>query len=149
MPDDAEEDPGKRPILPRLTGEARRRALAEPGPSWSEWFYRSFARTWIVLGFFILDVFIIATWGAPLNLLVMVSALVLAIYGEFLLYEYLWYQPRERRHHRPRTPGPFRPTWLRPVEYGRWSADAALIRAGKLPATIDTPEVGPDPREFL
>ena len=147
MADDEEDDPGRVPLLPRLTGEARRQAIADPGLSWSDWFYRSFARAWMVLLFLILDVFVISAFGAPLDIPAMIVGLVLATYGEYLLYQYLWHTPSTRRHHRGREA--FRPTWFRPVEFGRWTAEAALVKAGKLPAYGPDEPVGPDPREFL
>lgn len=147
MADDEEEDPTKVPLFPKLSGEARRRALEEPGPSWSEWFYRSFARAWIVLLYLILDVFLISEFGAPLDVPALIASLPLATYGEYLLYQYLWHTPGTRRHHRG--PEGFRPTWLRPVEYGRWTAEAALVKAGQLPAYEPDQPAGPDPREFL
>lgn len=132
-------------LFPRPTEEERRRALADPGPSWSEWFYWSFLKTWVVLGFLIGDVFVIATWGEPLNLAGMIPSLVLATYAEILGYQYLWYRPRmpSRSHRRVE----FRRTWLRPVPYGRWTPEAARVKQG-LPA-LDVVEAGPDPREFL
>jgi hypothetical protein len=42
--------------------------------------------------------------------------------------------------------GKFRPTWYRPVEYGRWTPEADLVRSGI--GIYDRPE-GPDPKEFL
>lgn len=144
-----DDDPGRVPLLPKLTGEARREALADPGPTWSEWFFRSFARTWVVLGFLIGDVFLIATFAAPLDVPALVAGVGLAFYGEFLLYQYLWYTPSTRYHHR--TAGVFARSWVHPVAYGRWTEEAALIRAGQLPvyAEIEGHETGPDPREFL
>src|SRR5579862_97053 len=127
--DDEEESSGRLRLFPKLTGEARREALADPGASWSEWFYRSFARAWIVLLYLVLDVFLISTFGVPLDVPALIGALVLATYGEYFLYQYLWHTPSTRRHHRTRDA--FRPTWMHPVEYGRWTAEAALAKAGK------------------
>lgn len=144
-----DDDPGRVPLFPKLGGEARREALAHPGLSWSEWFYRSFVRTWAVLGFLIGDVFIGAYFGAPLNVPGLVVGLALALYGEWLLYQYLWHTPPLRHHHRPSTASSR--SWVFPVRYGRWTEEAALVRAGKLPvyAEIEDEQSGPDPREFL
>lgn len=132
-------------LFPRPTEEDRRQALADPGPSWSQWFYWSFLKTWVVLGFLIGDVFVVATWGAPLNLAGMIPSLALAIYAEILGYQYLWYRPSLPSRSLARAE--FRRTWLRPVPYGRWTPEAARVKRG-LPA-LDVVHAGPDPREFL
>lgn len=147
MASDDEDDPGHVPLVPRLTGEARRQALADPGLSWSDWFYRSFARAWIVLLFLVLDVFVISTFGAPLDVPALIAGLALAIYGEWLLYQYLWHSPGTLRHHRGREG--FQRGWLHPVEFGRWTPEASLAKTGKLPAYRPDEPSGPDPREFL
>lgn len=147
MADDDEEGPGHISLFPKLKGEARREALSDPGPTWSEWFYRSFVRAWMILLYLVFDVFLITAFGTPLDLPALVFSLALGTYGQFLLYQYLWHTPSTRRHHRAREA--FRPTWLHPVEYGRWTEEAVLVRAGRLPAYDPDEPAGPDPREFL
>ena len=67
-----------------------------------------------------------------------------AIYLELLLYRFLWYRPDPEEGYRATA---FRPTWLRPVRYGRWTPEAFRAREGKDP--FGDVAVGPDPREFL
>lgn len=149
MAGDEDDDPGHVPLFPKLRGEARRKALADPGPSWTEWFYRSFARTWIVLGFFIGDLFVAALFSVPLDIPALIVGLALAVYAEWLLYQYLWHTPGTRYHHR--SDEAFTRSWVYPVRYGRWTEEAALVRAGRLPvyAELEDEQTGPDPREFL
>lgn len=132
--------------LPRLDGEERERAIADPGASWREWFFFSFARVWTLLAFFILDVFIFATFAVPLIAWALVASLALAVYAEFLLYEFLWYRPPlEKLSEWKRE---FRPSWHRPVRFGRWTVEAARVRAGG-PLLPPGEEPHPDPNEFL
>ncbi len=123
--------------------EEKRRALGEPGPTWREWWFQSGSKWYVGLGFLILDVWLLSAafeaGAATLGFL----ALLPALYAEFLLYRFLYYQP-------PVGPsaseGRFRRTWTRPVEYGRWTREAAIEKAG---GTVPRAEGGPDPREFL
>lgn len=108
---------------------AKREALENPGPSWREWFLFSGAKTWVLLGFLIVDSWILESWYAPFNPAGMILSLVAAVYLEFLAYRYLWYRWD------PESSGsghPFRPTLLRPREVGRWTPEAALAKQGKL-----------------
>jgi hypothetical protein len=118
------------------------RALKEPGPSWRQWLYQSAFRGWYALAILIVDVQIVVFWievGSTIGLGV---TLALALYLEFLLYQILWHRPRSDAR-----PGrPFRRTWLRPAEYGRWTPEAELVRAG---VSIYRTEQGPNPEEFL
>jgi len=143
---DTEPDEPTGRFLPKLAGDARKRALADPGPTWRQYFFFSFAKVWTVLGFFVLDSFILLTWAIPFNPVGMVLSLIAAFYAEFLLFEYLWHRPAEpiRGHQRKE----FRRTWFRPVPYGRWTAEADDAKAGRpVPTTLvdDTP----NPDEFL
>jgi len=122
-------------------------ARQAPDLPWKEWAYFTGLKTWVGIGLFIIDGWIAATWLEARSYYGLVPSLVLAVYLEFLLYRYLWYRPSARAS-RPR--GPFRPTWSRPVEYGRWTPEAARRRSG---ATPDEPgrssDAGPNPRDFL
>jgi len=119
------------------------RALREPGPSWRTWMFQSALRTYYVLGILIADVQVVVFWYEEGSVVGLVVSLVLALYLEFLLYRYLWYRPRPEAL---LTSGKFHPTWLRPVEYGRWTVEADLVRAG---VSIRRTEEGPSPKEFL
>ena len=147
-PEDFEERAMLEEGLRRLR-EDQKRALADPGPTWKEWFLYRGSKWYIGLLCLILDGVEIASFlpfvppyyvrGPEL-----VGVLAPTLYLEFLLYRYLWYvPPQEQGHSRSAR---FRSTWLRPVEFGRWTAEAARIRAGERPPTA---AAGPDPREFL
>jgi hypothetical protein len=129
---------------PPLDAEGRQAALADPGPTWKEWFYHEFTRAWMVLGFFVLDSWIVASLLRPPGLYALAPALVGALYLEILAYRYLWTRlPAERAGSSGQ---PFRRTWLTPVPWGRWTPEAERVRAGLDPYPGRT---GPDPREFL
>jgi hypothetical protein len=119
------------------------RALKEPGPSWRQWLYHTAFRGWYALGILIADANLIVFWIEAHSLLGGVLSLVAALYAEFVLYAYLWYRPSP--DHPPARP--FRRTWFRPREYGRWTPEADLVRSG-YPIYTSGPE-GPSPREFL
>jgi hypothetical protein len=123
---------------------AKERALRDPGPGWREWFLFSGAKTWVVLGFFIIDSWLFAFWFSPFNAAGMVLSLVAAVYLEFLAYRYLWYRWNPEHS---QTSGPFRPSLLRPREVGLWTPEAALAKQGKLPR-ISSGQ-GPRREEFL
>jgi hypothetical protein len=122
--------------------EQKLQALRHPGASWREWFYYDALKWWIGLGFLIVDVWIVGWWiqGAPAYAGLLV--LLLAIYLEFLGFRYLWYRPKDQPTVRR---GSFRPTWTRPVEFGRWTPEAKLVREGLLVPGADE---GPSPKEF-
>ena len=133
--------------LPTITSRVKlEKELArhEPGPPWREWFYFTGLKPWFGLGLLIVDAWVAAAWLEAGSYLALVASLAAAIYLEFLFYRYLWYRPGPEED---RSGTPFRPTWSRPVRYGRWTIDAARARAGQ---SRDGPaETGPDPREFL
>jgi hypothetical protein len=130
---------------PGLDEEARKRALADPGPSWRDWFYYEFAKVWTALGFFIVDALIIASFLQPLQLQFMLPILAAALYGEFYAFRYLWARlPAEKV---TRSGRPFKRSWLTPFAYGRWTPEGERARAGLEP--LDPSAAGPDPREFL
>jgi len=139
---DASDEFAFRQQVDRVVDE-KRRALADPGPSWREWWFHSGSKWYVGLAFLIFDVWVVG-FGLEIGLLsVAIGLFVLALYGEFLLYRYLYYEP-EIDVTGPRTP--FRRTWYRPVEYGRWTAEGEVLRAG---GTVVVPDDGPDPKEFL
>lgn len=137
---------GKALGAPELTPEAKRQALDDPGPSWRQWFYRSFLKAYVILGFVILDSWVAGSWAEPsVNLVGLVPSLAFAVYLEVLLYRYLWERPSpEEAADRRR---PFRPTWLRPRLFGIWTPEAERAQAGLDP--VPGAAAGPDPSEFL
>ena len=124
--------------------ETREQAVAEPGASWREFLYFELAKVWIVLGLFIVDSWILVYWTQPLNVGALLLSLAGAFYLEFLLYRVLWYRPNPEEGYLARV---FKPTWFRPVRFGRWTPEAWRAREGRSP--YDDVVVGPDPREFL
>jgi len=122
--------------------EEKQAALRAPGPTWREWFYYDAMKWWIGLGFLIVDVWIVGWWveGAPF--VAGLAALIFAIYLEFLGFRFLWYRPKETTACRR---GAFRPSWTRPVEFGRWTPEFQLVRQGALVPGADE---GPSPKEF-
>ncbi|HYK94072.1 MAG TPA: hypothetical protein VEY07_08560 [Thermoplasmata archaeon] len=134
------------PFLPRLDGEERQKAIEDPGPSWREWFFFSFAKVWTLLAFFIIDVFVFVTFADPFVVWALVPSMALAIYGEYLLYEFLWFRPPLEKISEWRRE--FHPTWFRPVRFGRWTVEGERVRAGG-PLLPPGEEPYPDPNEFL
>jgi hypothetical protein len=132
--------------LQRVQDE-KRLALREPGPSWRQWFLYKGAKAYVLVGFVIVNVWEIA-WFIPLSdftALLLVAMLVATVYLELLLFLYLWYRPSPETLRLLRRKG-FHATWIRPVEFGRWTPEAEDARAGRLPPTS---EGGPQPSEFL
>jgi hypothetical protein len=143
-----------RPPLRRFFGiqspdpETREKAVEAPGASWREFLYFELAKIWILLMLFILDSWLIAFWVEVAGSTGIVGGVVTlggAIYGEVLLYRYLWFEPDPEKEVLWKE---FRPTWLRLTRYGRWTPPAWRIRDG-LDAYAEPPRQGPDPREFL
>jgi hypothetical protein len=129
--------------LPKVAGEERESALQQPGPTWREWFFRSFLKSWIGLGFLIVDSWIFVSLLTPAYWPAEAPAVGAAVYAEFLLFRFLWFRPDPEQE----GPGaPFRRSVWRLTRYGRWTAEYERVRAG-LPASEGT--AGPDPREFL
>jgi hypothetical protein len=124
--------------------ETRESAVSEPGASWKEFIYFELAKVWILLGLFIVDSWIIVYWTQPPNGGALLLSLAPAIYLEFLAYRVLWYRPNPEEAYLARE---FKPTWLRPVRFGRWTPEAWRAREGHDP--FSSVSVGPDPREFL
>ena len=124
--------------------EEKRRALAEPGASWRDWLFFQAFKWWLVIAILVVDSWIAAAWVEVGSYVGLVLSLVVAIYFEFLLFQYLWYRPD------PEAPrlrkGEFRPTWVRPVEVGRWTPEAVLAKRG---VRFDEHPDAVDPKEFL
>jgi hypothetical protein len=143
-----EEEQAWRAGVERVT-EERHEALRDPGPSWKEWFFFDHAKWWVGLGFLIVDSWIAASWIeggtlSALGALGMGLSLAVAVYVELLAYRYLWHRPGE---HDLRPRGRFRPTWLTPREFGRWTPEAVRQRArGARGVSDDGP---PSPHDFL
>ena len=116
--------------LPKLEGPLRDHALADPGPTWGEWLIGPFAKVWVLLGFFVVDSWVLVLWAAPFNPAGLAASLVAAAYLEFLLWRYLWYAPDRDDDLRNL---PFRPNWTRLARFGRWTPQASRLRAGQDP----------------
>jgi hypothetical protein len=125
-----------------LEKELARRA---PDLPWKDWALFTGLKSYVGIGLFILDAWIAAVWLEAGNYVGLIPSLVLAVYLEFLLYRYLWYRPSARASRSKRR---FRPSWSRPVEYGRWTPEAARRRSGAMDESGGSP-VGPNPRDFL
>ncbi len=134
---------------PKPTEEEKRRALAEPGPTWRHWFYSSFAKMYLGLGLFIVDGIVAAAFlTPPANVPALLGVLALLLYLEVLLWQVLWYVPHPdalRSRTSGASPAGWRRLW-RPVEYGRWTEEADARRRGE---ALGPARSGPDPREFL
>jgi hypothetical protein len=122
--------------------EEKRRALEDPGPPWKEWFFHDGAKWWVGLSFFVID-----TWffvgGLEAGLFALgLLLLVPATYLQLLLWRFLWYRPSIDRPVR----GDFHRSWLRPVEFGRWTPEGVVVRTQGREALGPR---GPNPREFL
>lgn len=119
--------------------EEKRRALEHPGPSWHDWWYFSGSKWYVLIGFLILDTWAGGFWVEAGYAALAVVSVIALLYAEFLLYEYLWHRPKLPE--RGRAP-PFRRTWWRPVEVGRWTPEAAgRARSRGSPRDDDTPDV--------
>jgi len=119
-------------LAPRPNPDERKKALDHPGPSWSEWFYGSFLRVWIVLGFLVVDSWVAGYWVESGQYGGILPSLAVAIYLEFLGYQYLWHRPREDPSQSVRSDEAPR-RWLHPVEFGRWTPEGERVRAGLPP----------------
>ncbi|MCI4347766.1 MAG: hypothetical protein L3J97_04005 [Thermoplasmata archaeon] len=149
--------------LPKLDEDLRHSAIATPGKSWREWLFSSFAKVYIGLGLFIGDAIVAAYWLEARNALGLVGSIAPLLYLEFLLYQFLWYEPVPSRSVRrslaqdagddaavPRMSSAPVFTWIdlvHPFAAGRWS-ETRQRRLQGLPVDAGTLE-GPDPEEFL
>jgi hypothetical protein len=121
--------------------EEKRKAREAPAASWRDWWFYSASKWYILLGFALVDVWVGLSWEDAGNGLAAALSIVALLYGEFLLYQYLWFRPQSRRRR-----AESRPTWWRPVRYGRWTPEADLARA-RGPGAVE--DEGPDLREFV
>ncbi|HEV2428476.1 MAG TPA: hypothetical protein VGV64_01335 [Thermoplasmata archaeon] len=159
-------------LWPRPTPEERKKALEDPGVSWKQWFYQSFAKVYLGLAFLIVDAIVAGTFlEPPANLAALVVSVALALYLEYVAYQYLWFDPEPGwvSAHRPaprsppepaaprgfvpsgsramRPPIAYRRTWLHPFPFGRWTEAGVRYRRGQTPYPADYG--GPDPNEFI
>jgi|HubBroStandDraft_1064217.scaffolds.fasta_scaffold276358_1 hypothetical protein len=123
--------------------EEKRRALEDPGPPWGEWFRHDGAKWWLGLAFLVIDTWFIAGGFEAGLAVVGIALLVPVTYLQLLLWRYLWYRPPLDRPAR----GGFHRTWLRPVEFGRWTPEGVVVRTQGRGAL--GPEGGPNPKDFL
>jgi hypothetical protein len=141
-----EEEAALTETLDRVS-EEKRLALLDPGPSWREWFFHSYAKLCVGLAYLVVDAFIFGTWlsdgSFPQSHIVgAIVSLFAATYAEVLLWQYLWRVPAEGT---PILGSRFRPNWKALREFGRWTPEWAAIRARPYAPT----DGGPDPHEFL
>jgi hypothetical protein len=128
--------------------EDQLRALRDPGPSWREWFYFDAMKWFLGLVYLILDSWIFVGWVTTLGFTPageagLIVSLLGALYLEVLFYRYLWRRPHEQED----GVGPFRPGWRALREWGRWTPEEEMYRAGKLPRA--PADGSPNPHEFL
>ena len=137
-------------LIPRPNDEERSKALADPGPPWSEWFYGEFLKIWIALGFFVLDAVLIVGPLLEAGLYVpILPALLVALYLEYLAFQYLWHEPREHYSGSTRAEAGLQ-RWVHPVTFGRWTRPGRRVRQGLSPYADVSMEPGiPDASEFL
>jgi hypothetical protein len=124
----------------RAAEEDRKAIIAQPGPSWHEWLYGQAFKWWLGIGLLIVDSWIVAGWIEVAAWVPLAVSVGIAIYLEYLLYQYLWHP------YHPELRGKFRPTWKSPFEVGRWVPDRAKLLSGDVATAVPT---GPDPKEFL
>jgi hypothetical protein len=131
---------------PPLDEKARSAALADEGPGWKDWFYESFLKVWIPFGFFVVDVWIVASWleyDIAIAPAFIVLSLIPAVYLEVLAFEVLYYEPPAFSHSARANRWA---AWIHPVPWGRWTRFGIAARKG---TPIAVPEAAPDPKEFL
>jgi hypothetical protein len=127
---------------PPATEEERLAAIADPGVPWRDWFFFSFLKPWLALGYLIVDGLIAGAAAEAHSVVGLVIGLAIAVYLEFLGYRLLWTRPDVAEE---RTT-PFRRTWYRPVRVGRWTPEAWYPEQYRVRAAEST---GPDPTDFL
>jgi hypothetical protein len=138
-------DPEDQPTGPRRrpTEAERRAADADPGVPWREWFYFSFLKVWTALGFLVVDALLVGFFAEAHSVPGVLVGAAVALYLEFLAYQVLWRRPAADEERST----PYRPSFYRPVRYGRWTPEAwhPEAFARHLPGA----GAGPDPNEFL
>ena len=127
----------------QILASEREAAVREPGPSWREWLYQQAFRWWLGLGLLIVDTWIAAGWVEVGGWLPLAGSLAVALYLEYLLYQYLWHPFDIELGNR------FRPTWRTPFRVGRWSTDREKLLRGEIGHAAPGAQDGPDPHEFL
>jgi hypothetical protein len=139
------EQPPPRFFPRKITGEERRRAIEEPGPSWKRWALDTGLKPWVALGFLILDGGVFLTlygsgteWGYILSGPTVAGALFL----NYLAWQYLWHEPRDGE-----SPARFRRTLLHPFYMGRFNERYADWKANRLDPRET--ESGVDARDFF
>ncbi|MGI0139999.1 MAG: hypothetical protein ACREBT_02455 [Thermoplasmata archaeon] len=123
--------------------DEKRRALAEKGPSWRDWLFFEAFKWWMVIAYLAVDGWIVTGWLESGSYWAIAPSIAAAIYVEFLMFQFLWHRAdleETYRHGRE----PFRASWFRPVEIGRWTPEAALRRRSP-----HRPVESIDPDEFL
>ena len=128
--------------------EEKRLALDDPGPSWREWFLFHGAKWYVALGFLVVLSWEVLYVFPPTNVsaLVVAPVIVVTLYADVVLWQYLWYRPHGASPSLSTRHAPFRSRLLTPFVCGRWTPEAAELRAGRPIPSVDG---GPDPREFL
>ncbi|HKV90489.1 MAG TPA: hypothetical protein VJQ43_04735 [Thermoplasmata archaeon] len=126
----------------RPTEEERRRALEDPGVSWREWFYFTFLKTWLGLGFLVADALLASAWAESRNYLGLAVSLAAVVYLEFLAFRYLWTRPGGSEQRK----SSFARSWHRPVWAGRWTPESWYPERYRAPQPGAS---GPDPNDFL
>lgn len=136
-------------LVPRPTEEERKAAIAHPGPTWTEYFFRSFLPTWTALGFLIVDSIIAGYWLETRVYWPMVPSLAVALYLEYLAYQVLWHHPQAGPSASNRPEGGLR-RLVHPVTFGRWTEPGERVRRGLSPYSGEAVDKnGPDPAEFF
>jgi len=135
-------DPSYRIIIDQVAAE-KKAALEDPGPPWREWALHTAAKWYLGLGFLTVNGWI-AGYFLFYDLYWPIAPLIaLALYGEYLCWQYLWFRPETYRRSSSRHNWTSSP-WIHPVPFGRWTPEADIARSGGAPASGQV-----DPSEFL
>jgi hypothetical protein len=135
------------PLFRRPSEEEARKAIEAPGPSWTEYFFGPFLKMTVLMGFLILDSWIAGYWLEARVYYPLLPSLAVALYLEFLGFMYLWHRPSADRSASVREE--FRPTLIRPVQFGRWTEEGRRVHRGLSPYPGGATPTGPDPAEFF
>jgi threonine/homoserine/homoserine lactone efflux protein len=124
------------------TEEEKKAAIEEPGVPWRDWFFFSFLKPWVAIGYLTVDAFIVGAAAEAHSLVGIALGLAAATYLEFLGYRVLWTRPSPTEDRST----PFHPSWHRPVRVGRWTPEAWYPERYRIRVIEGT---GPDPADFL